>query len=101
MRLIQNYIKIGKLENAVYHWNNISIVFNKETLEKYKSILDMILKENKNFADALEKFKNIGKTTTKAPSKYYMLIGLVMLLLSWLYFKFNPKVPKVEEQPAV
>jgi len=79
----------------------MSIVFNKETIEKHKSILDMILKENKNFADALEKFKNIGKTTNKAPSKYYMLIGLLMLLLSWAYFKFYPKVPKVEEQPAV
>ncbi len=96
LRLIQNYIKLEKLENAVYHWNNMRKVFTNDTLEKHKEVFDKILKENKNFSDALNKYKNSPRGGGKNSSRYLMILGLIIFAGAWFYMRYN-KTNKPQE----
>ena len=88
------------MENAVYHWVNMKNNFTKETLEKYNEQFENILKENKNFSAALEKYKNLGKGGKSSLMNYFIIFAFIVFAGAWAYLKFI-RPNQVQEETLV
>jgi uncharacterized membrane protein YbaN (DUF454 family) len=70
-------------------------IFSKETIEKHKEVFEKIIKENKNFADALKKYSKVGAGSY---SKYMIIVALIILAGAWFYMRFYNKANRAQEE---
>jgi len=88
VRLIQNYLKLDKLDNAVYYFQYLKRTFDEKTVNKHKAILDSLQSDNKQFSDYLEKMKiNNSKSGNKANWMIYLLILGILIYGLFYYYK--------------
>lgn len=72
-------------------------LFTNDTLEKYKEVFEKILKENKNFADALKKYSKGPNGSTNNLSKYLMIVASIVFAGAWFYTRYY-KTNKAPEE---
>jgi hypothetical protein len=88
VRLIQNYLKLDRLDNAVYYYLIFKREFKKETVTKYTDIFTSLQKEYPKFKETVSIAKK--PKTEKGSFIYntlYVTFAMIIFGLALYYYK--------------
>ena len=92
IRLINNYVQLGKHQAAASYYIHLISKFDKNTVERNKSTLDNLQNENKEFKEEVDKIiaeKN-KKYKDSLPSTFnkkwiFLIVGIAVLLIAFFF----------------
>jgi tetratricopeptide (TPR) repeat protein len=95
-RLIINYIALNKIENAVYHYQQMKRIFDEATMtSKYDKLFKDLLANNEKFKKALEAMTK-EKRSNRRGYMSYIIFFVVIMIAYFLYNQYKSK--PVEEE---